>query len=408
MNLENIVQTYFFCNLRILFALSYPFLLGAQESPMAQAVPVADTEKPEIVRPTSRTVLVGATLPLYREGKIIKRGINAAFRSINQAGGVNGRYLRLRSLDDQKQKQKAIENIKFLRKATPFLLTPFSVGVVEDSRSFAQEKGLFILGPDENTSSLYSAQYPHVYHTKPSMAQELDALVRYIVHDLKKEKIAIFYVSNSYGKQGLDDARVVLNRYGVKPVIEVSYISPSINIHPAVKEIAKVHPEVVICLSRRHATYNFIVECINKGLVRTEFLGTSYLLPVQKLLKKARGINLMTTSVVPNPLQSTLPIVKDYRRDFKRYYPHDVLSVMSLAGYINAAIFGELARTVDGRPTLENMVKATEKLDKYKFKGLILDFNAETRTILSNLWISTGYGKKWIEVSVPSVKREQE
>jgi len=231
-------------------------------------------------------IIIGSSLPLQKEGKIIKRGIEAALRSANQTGGVNGRLLKLIALDDKKSISKSIANIKELQARTNIFLNIFTTGVVGTFPEDVIRKKLLIFGPDENTLKIQKTKYHYLIHTKPSVYEEIEGLIDFSVKVKKRKRIATFYVADETGIEGRNHVREILKKYGLKPVAEASHPRRMIDVEAAAKKIAAAQPNVIICIARRHATYNFIIQALNRGLTRTIFAGTSYLLPIQKHLKR--------------------------------------------------------------------------------------------------------------------------
>jgi ABC-type branched-subunit amino acid transport system substrate-binding protein len=343
-------------------------------------------------------IILGASLPLSKEGKLIEQGMDIVFRKVNRHGGINNKTLRLLALDDKKEIGESINNVNFLRKKTPFLLNPFTVGLVSEILPLIKEKKVFVWGPEENSDSLYNPDYSYIAHIKPPISSEIDAIISHAYIHLRKRRFAIFYTNDKYGNAGAEQARIVLEKHGLKPIVESSYPPQTVDVQDSAKKIADEHPDAVLCISRRHATYNFILHAVNQGLTQASYLGTSYLLPLQVMLKSARGINFISTATTPDPITSTLPIVDEYRKSMSEYFPQQQLSTISLFSYISASIFVELLQKVSGIPTPEKIVRVMQGLKKYPFGGLTLDFDPNKRTLLENLWISPGYREKWFEV----------
>ncbi len=326
-------------------------------------------------------VVVGTTLPLNTEGRLIEIGLQAAFRQANEASGEEGRRFRLLAYDDSKQLPKAVRNIERLQQRTPFVLGLFTHGIVQAVLPKLQASELLVFGPDENSTVLYDQPTKNLVLTKPSLRSELDALVEHAVTKLGRRKFALFYADSTYGNQAVVDAKAALMQHNLTPIVEASYPDNTVEVHRAAAAMVQAQPDAIICLGRRHATYNFMLEVVNRGLIRTALLGTSYLLPIQRYIKAARGIDLIATSTVPNPWRSMQDVARSYRKAMRAYYPTEQFSTISLGAYRTASQFAKLAQGIGGEVTPAALMQA-----------------ASMQRVPSTIWISDSFGLPWLQV----------
>jgi len=350
-------------------------------------------------------IVVGSALPLKKEGKFIEQGLDVAFRRINKTGGISGKLLRLIPFNDRKNIARAVSQIvastlpsaEYLR--TPLFINLFTPGVVSALLPLIKDEKILIFGPEENLDELQKPEYKFLLHTKPSIKKELDAVVFYAINSLRKRRFGVFFVDDDYGIKGRDCLREVLGKYNLRLVSEGSYTPKTLNIEDAVEDVRKGHPDAIVSMARRHATYNFVLLMVNRGLVKSAFLGTSYLLPIQSYLQKARGIRFTATSTVPNPIKSSLSIVKEYREDLRRINLDEPFSTISLFAYLNGRLFGEILGRVKGDITKEKIVKSAESIRYLNLGGMLINFNANNRTLSENLWVSPGVDDDWLDMT---------
>ena len=328
----------------------------------------------------TQEILVGTTLPLKAEGKQVEIGMQAAFKQINKQAGEGQRRFKLRSLDDGKKLGKAVQNIKELQKQTPFMLSIFTPGVAQAVLPQIKSGKLLVFGPEENSTHLYDATPQNLVLTRPPLRDELDVLAGHAIDNLKRVKVAIFYVDNPYGRSAVQDARAALAVHNVAPVVEASYAGGTVEVERAVNKIVEAQPDAIICLGRRRATYQFLLGVVNKGLIRCAFLGASYLLPIQEFLKKNRGIDFIATSVYPNPWQSMDDEVKAYRDAMQEYFADEPLSPISLAAYLIARSFAGIVQGIAGPPTPSAVAR-----------------EAAAGRLIGPIWLSEEFGKPWVQ-----------
>lgn len=351
-------------------------------------------------------VVVATTLPLQAEGRLIEMGMQAAFRQINEKDAPRRRF-RLISSDDNKKAHRALENIERLKQQTPFFLGLFTTGVVARLLGALAQEQLVVFGPDENSTNLYSGMHDHLVLTKPSMHTELAGLIDYAMTKNNHRKFAVFYEESAYGRGGRDDVRALLKAHNLKPVAEVSYVANTVEVQQAAQALAQAKPDAIICIARRHATYNLTLEVINNGLFHAMFLGTSYLVPIQRFLKRARGVDFVATSVVPQPEKSMVELARSYRQAMQRSYPDQQLSPLSFLAYYQALLFADIAESVEGELTAKKFVAQAKKYKK-KLKGVVAFYDPKTANMLHGVWLSPGHSRPWhrIKQSCSVPKRE--
>jgi hypothetical protein len=83
----------------------------------------------------------------------------------------------------------------------------------------------------------------------------------------------------------------------------------------------------------------------------------------------------------------------------KSFLPNVEISPFSLEGYICASLLVEVLRVVPYPQTVGMVMAQLEALKNYNFKGILLNFDPETRQLSSHVWINDGSGKEWALMS---------
>src|SRR5438046_10127704 len=126
---------------------------------------------------TSTTILLGQsaafTGPAQELGIEMRAGAMAYFQAVNAAGGVNGRKIELRSLDDGYEGDRAAANTKKLIEDGVFLLFGY-VGTPTSNASkpiFTAARVPFV-GPFTGAESLRNPLNRYVFNIRPSYYDE--------------------------------------------------------------------------------------------------------------------------------------------------------------------------------------------------------------------------------------------
>ncbi len=349
-------------------------------------------------------IIIGAVLPLHGEGEVVRDGLQAAVNRINNAGGLGGRRVQLRVRDDAEDTKLAVDEIEQLLPETSILLNVMTHGVIEHTKALREKNQILFFGPDENSSATHQQENSGIINTKASLEQELRALIDYAIDTLKKRSLAIFYEESAWGHEGLALAEKIIAPYHAKNslihlVAKAAHPMATVEIASAVKKIARVNPDAIICIAGRHATYHFVPSSLNAGLIHTSFLGTSNLLPLQSHLKKTRGIDFIATATVPNPGDSTIPLIEQFHTDLREANNGTLPSALSLWGYLNMMFLATVAKSITGAITASAIIAASQMCKNQNVNGVVLDFDQNSRTLYQQLWISPAVNMPWIEIA---------
>lgn len=374
-------------------------------SPSSPQSPQATSHQiPSVATENRHEIQLCSTLPLSGElsvmGNQIFEGMNLMFNKIRQDPQFPFLF-RLNVRDDRADMEEVHKNVRILTKSSksPLFISLFGTDTIATLLPAIQEDKILALFPIEGSFAHRTKEMRNAIFFRASYEQEVDALVNYSANVLQRKKIAIFYEASAWGESVLEALKKVLDRYQLPLIAQTSYPQQTLNISRAVEEISISSPNAILCIAQARPAYHFIQQIINKGLFKTVILGLSSLIPIQETIKESRGIEIITSSVVPDPKRSKLVIAEEYRKDLEKYSPNRPPAPYSFEGYINAALLVEFAKTTKIPWTTDALLQTIEKLGHVKFKGIELKFDMATRTLSSNVWLNTGHEKDWILVT---------
>ncbi len=325
-------------------------------------------------------ILLGQSLPLSgpsaQIGQKYKTGANAWFNEVNRTGGINGKKIKLISLDDQYEPEMTIVNTKSLL-AKPNLLALFGyVGTptTKEILPLIEAKKVPLIAPLTGATLLRNNNLKMVVNLRASYKMEIDKIVDSLVRNAR-QKIAIIYQDDAFGKDGLRSAELAIKQHGLKPVAVATVQRNSAQIKPALKILKEAQPNAVIiistyvssaALSKALLRHNIKAQIMNVSFVGTRALENS--LPVGQ----ANGIGV--SQVVPFPWDRWIPIVADYQRLMRDNNPSAKFGYTSLEGFIAAKLLTEGLKRVKGQLTREKLITALRSLKKVDLGGFKLDF----------------------------------
>ena len=338
---------------------------------LLQATAAAALGAPALVRAQSEPWRIGQTAaltgPLAFPFVEMNKGIAAAFKEVNDRGGIDGRPVEFFSMDDGGAPEKAAENtLKLLQKDQVFSL--FACGgttSVMGALKVLGEAKVPLIAPATGSDALRPYN-PLVFHTRASYAQELNKIVRQL-GSTGFTKCAVAYFDNPFGKATLaafEAAAREHNNTQWKPFLITE--TPE-GIAKGIEEIVQWQPYSLISLAIGASGIPFY-----KGLrLRTKapafsisFLGSR---PLMTALGEA-SIGITVAQVVPNPANPAIPVVRAYQNAIKKMGDIEI-GYSSLEGYVNARILIEALRRAGRSATREKLAEAMHSMRPYDLGG---------------------------------------
>ncbi|MFH1419205.1 MAG: ABC transporter substrate-binding protein [Planctomycetota bacterium] len=337
------------------------------------------------------------TGPAQALGKGMEAGLHAYFQKVNAAGGIEGRKIRLISKDDGYEPDRAIDNTRTLiEQDKVFLLigevgTPTSQAVVP----MAEEAKVPFFGPFTGAEFLRKPFKRYVINVRASYYEEMEALAAHLVDKKGLKKIACFYQNDGYGQAGLNGIKIALKKRNLELAATGVYERNSLAVKTGLLKIRKAHPEAVIMVGAYKPCAEFIklakkVKMGDAIYCNISFAGTEAL---RRELGEA-GEGCIVSQVVTFPWDDSVPLVKEYTADMKRYRPDHPIGFVSLEGYMVAKLFCMVAREVGGDLTREKFIQAISVTGSYDLGGVSLKFGPEDHQGMDKVFLTVIKGGK--------------
>lgn len=326
----------------------------------------------EEIRLGMSTALSGPTAEL---GEEMQRGVLAGLERANRQGGVQGRQLRLISLDDGYEPTRTAPNMRRLIEQEQVLAVIGNVGTPTAIAAIplAREHRTLLFAPFSGAGVLRrDPPERYVINVRASYAEEIAAMVDALIQigGLRPEEIAFFTQRDGYGDAGYVGGFAALKRHGLKDeraVLHVRYPRNTLAVENALADIllAEPLPRAVIMVGAYAPCAKFIRLAREVGLqalfLNVSFVGSSAL---GRELGPHPG-EVLVTQVVPEPLDTRQPLVRAYRADLAQLDPQASPSFISLEGYIAARILLLALERLDGPPDRERLIDALEALETF-------------------------------------------
>ena len=315
--------------------------------------------------------------PASALGQGMKMGLEAAFAEANKAGGVRGRKLELKSVDDGYEPTKSIEAVKKLLEEDKVFAIVGAVGTPTSAATqlIATAAGAPFIGAFTGAEFLREPYKPLVMNIRASYFQETEAMVEHLTKDLGASKIAIMYQDDAFGQAGLAGVRKALEKRQMQLAGEGTFERNTVAVKAALLAIKKAEPQAVIMISPYKPAAEFIKLAkqikLDVTFVNISFVGSDAL---AKELGPA-GAGVVITQVVPFPKDAAIPVVGRYQASLKANAPDAQPGFVSLEGYlVGRAIIASLEK-LNGEPTRKGLIEAVQKAGALDLGGFKLAYS---------------------------------
>jgi ABC-type branched-subunit amino acid transport system substrate-binding protein len=346
---------------------------------------------------TDSQVLLGQSVPLSgaseQLGKDMQLGASLYFNQVNRQGGIHGRKIVLKTLDDGYEPARAAENTKKLVHEDKVFALFGYVGTPTSAAAlpiFTEAKVPFI-GPFTGAELLRDPVNPYVFNVRASYFDETEAIVQHLTA-MSVNRIAVFYQNDAYGQAGLAGVERALKKRNLAVVAKGTVERNTVDVGKALQEIGKADPQAVVMIGAYRACAAYIrqskAEGRNPTFWNVSFVGSKAL--AKELGTEGRGVQV--SQVVPFPWDPAIPVVKEYRKliDDANGEP----GFGTLEGYIAAKVMVEGLRRAGRNLSRESFMKAMESIQDYDVGGFKVSYGPGQRS-----------GSKFVDLTI--ISRDQ-
>ncbi|MDO8905553.1 ABC transporter substrate-binding protein [Hydrogenophaga sp.] len=341
---------------------------------------------------TDTRILLGQSAPFSgaaeQLGLQFYLGAQLYFEALNARGGVNGRTVEIKRLDDGYEPERCAANTRQLIDEGVFALFGYigtPTGVV--ALPLATEAKVPFFAPFTGAEVLRTPFNRYAIHVRASYFDETAAIVRQNLSTGIK-KIAVFYQNDAYGKAGLEGVSRALKESNLEPVSIGTVERNTVDVDKAVSDIMALRPEAIVQISAYKSCASFIRAARKQGFAgnffNVSFVGTQALL--DELGKDARGV--VVSQVMPFPYTPLSPVAGEYLTAVKAKTGQSP-NYSSMEGFVAAKVFTEAVRRAGRGLTREGFINAVQSIRNLDLGGFPVDFGPAKHT-----------GSKFVELTL--------
>jgi ABC-type branched-subunit amino acid transport system substrate-binding protein len=309
-----------------------------------------------------RQILIGQTITLQggqnEYGVAVLEGVKAHLDQVNRQGGVLGRQLVIKVLDDDNKSGQAEANARQLvTQDKVFLL----FGSIEGGPSTAVMKAALDLnvpffGPMAGSPTLRTPHQPGVFPVRAEHKAEFRALLAH-ARSLGVQRVAFLRADSETGQQHLDNVTRLTQELDLKLVADLPFKSDvtDAGIDALVAQLARSQAQMVF----NHGGIGVYEKLIRKARAQglnTHFYGVNSgsTQLAKHLAELAHG--MIFAQVMPSPWERKTAVTRAYQEAFTRAHAVKPFSYGSLEGYVTARALVEALKLAGPNPTRAGFV----------------------------------------------------
>ena len=221
-------------------------------------------------------LVIGASVSLTGDfsdsGKAVQRGYQLWADTINAAGGILGRQVQLKIVDDASSPTQVVTNYQNLINKDRVDLTfgPFSTLLTMPASQVAKRYGYAFLAPAGGGPKMFEQNLDNYFFVQPApTVQSGDVFVNYLLSlpaDQRPKTAAYAELDDPFATPLAENIRQKLEANGVRTVYKQVYPSETMDLSPVMGAIAALRPDAIIAGTQNEDAYAQV-----KSLVQLKF-----------------------------------------------------------------------------------------------------------------------------------------
>lgn len=334
-----------------------------------------------------------------------------------------GNEIDLQVKDDGYEPGRCLENTEnFLQDGVDALFGYFGTPTSKAALPLAMENEMIFFAPFTGAAFLSdSKENPYSFALRASYAVEVENMIRHLKEDLGITRIGLFVQRDAFGMEGVKGAvQAQKNIEGITitpPIPKLpdeqssmdewnafwksvpNYRRNTVSVGGAVRQIRGQAVEAIILVGSSRPSALAINQWHKMGfnvpMLNISFVGAK---AMASRLKKTD--NVYISQVVPEPWDSSIPLVKQYQQDMGAVE----YNFSSLEGYLNAKVFHQALSKVQGPVTSSALKDALESMSSYDAGGVEISFGKDDHRGMDSVYL-TRIDTSGEEIRFPIVKK---
>jgi branched-chain amino acid transport system substrate-binding protein len=362
---------------------------------------------------TDTEILLGQTMPYSGPASAYGtygKAQAAFFRMINEHGGINGRKIKLLSLDDGYSPPRAVEQIRKLLEQEQVLAifssfgTPTNTAIVK-YLNLKKVPHLFVTSGAAEFAD--PKTYPWTMGWRVNYVSEAKVYARYLLQVRPNAKIAALYQNDDLGKDYLRGLREGLGDRADKMIVsEASFEVTDPTVDSQIITLKGSGADTFFIFSSPKAAAQAIRKVWDLGWRPLQFVGNpaSSVATVMKPAGLEKSVGIIGGAFLKDPTDSHWRNdagLKEWLDFMKQYYPEgDVTDFYNVYAYATAQTLVQVLKQCGDDLTRENLMRQAANLKNLELPILIPGIRVNTGpqdySPIEQMQLQRFDGKQWV------------
>lgn len=309
--------------------------------------------------------MTGKVSSYFRMGK----GADAWFKHVNDNGGIHGRKVTYKMVDDKYEPARTKNLVKrFVERDKCFaIVSPLGSAPTTAVIDYITSKDVPLIGAGTGSEKNLTFPSKWVFPLYPSYHTEGQDLVRFAKEVFGAKKVAVLYQNDPSGKTHLKGIDSVKDQQGIEVVATEGYEPKEVDVSSQVIAMKNANPDAVICSCAPEPAAKFYTERKKLGWdvpVVNVFFGKSPKVPELAGKDAVDGVYFAT---IFRDFNSPAEQIQEAKTILGKYYPEEQPDAIHLWGFTGAQVFTEAMNRM-GRDDIsrDRLVETLEGIDGWK------------------------------------------
>ncbi len=358
-------------------------------------------------------IKLGQTMPYSGAASAygaIGRAEVAYFAMLNDRGGINGRKIKLISLDDGYSPPKTVEQVRKLVEQEQVLLLFQTMGTATNIaiHKYVNARKIPHLFPASGASLWGDPEhFPWTMAWQPDLQTEGAIFARNILEERPGARIALLYQNDDYGRDYRTGFRNALRDQASKMIVaEASYESTDPTVDSQVVTLQASDADVFFNVSSPKFAAQAIRRAYDIGWRPRQYLtsGSSSVAAVLQPAGVEKAVGVISAAYIKDPTDEQWQGEESYREWFewmRKYNPEaDIADRFNVYGYSAAQTLEQVLRQCGDDLTRENIMRQAANLHDLQLPmmlpGIVINTSPTNFRPIRQMQLQRFDGKRWV------------
>jgi branched-chain amino acid transport system substrate-binding protein len=331
-------------------------------------------------------------------------GVKMRFDEINDAGGINGRKLKVIIEDQGYQVPKAVQACNKLINRDKVFAFVAPLGTPMNNACFKDQFAVGVpnLFPLSAARSMYEPYERLKFYGAASYVDQVRSGIDYFVKTKGKKAVCVMYQDTDFGKEVLEGAELQTKKLGIKIAETTAHKPTDQDFTAPITKLRSAGCDLIVMGTIVRDSIVPYTTARKAGWTDVDFLGSA---AVYDLVVGAapgmEGFYGMGLTEMPY-VDSNVASVKKFVEDYKKKFNVDP-NIGAVYGYVAADLAVQGVKNAGKDLTLDSFITGMEAIKGYKdiFNGPQVSFGPNIRQGANSSFLAEVKGGKWTRVTEP-------